>query len=1318
MGQKLEKDGDLVLKKRWLTPLLLNKKVPPVPDPSERKSYPLHKTNLLYRAGFWWLIPLLNIGYRRPLQPDDLYTLEDNEAHFLKVEDMHDRFQYYFNRRLEKAYRSWESNGKKQTPFKYPDNILFWTLLETFKYEYVKANTWKFLGDVATALTPLLSRELIKFVQMQPVLNSPVGKGIGYSFGIAALVLVRSFLQLHFFHDTGLTGAKVRALLTKLLLDKSFRLSDKSRNLYPQGKITSILGADISRIDLAVTYFSFIWQFPVGLAIPIALLIVNIGVSALAGVAVLILTLFTVIASVKPLLKFRKKASVHTDARVKSLKEILYNMKIIKFYSWEIPYFNQVSEQRQKEMVQILKLLFSRNVVTAISINSTTVSSAVAFLTMFGERGMQSAADVFSSLQFFNVLSLQLVLLPMAFSTATDGYLGLKRLTEFLGAEEFYEDDLDDSSYNRSSSEKDMLLEDVALKVEKGNFSWPSFELDQEDSVGLKDINLEVKKGEFLVITGLIGTGKSSLLAALSGQMKRKSGSVSHQGSLLLCGEPWIQNTTIRENIVFGQPFDETKYWEVIKCCALSQDLDMLDHGDMTEIGERGITLSGGQKARINLARAVYNDRDILLLDDVLSAVDARVGKHIMDNCVMGLLHDKTRILATHQLSLVSTADRICFLNGDGTIDVGTFEELSARNQNFTNLMVFNTNETPETEDKQEIEREKESQPNRNFTEKEGKTMVQESRSDSLSKWEVIPIFFKAGAQRFTLLLLLAIILTVVISAFLVVFCNVWLSYWVSYHFEHLTNGQYIGIYILLTFLGVLMVILEFFFISYVVNKASQNLSLQGLNTLLHTPMSYLDVTPMGQILNRFTKDTDTVDNEMADQLRLVVFGFSSIVAVLILCVVYLPWFAIAIPILVLFYCVMSNFYGASGKEMKRIENIERSFVYNNFNECLTGMNTIRAYGMVDKFLTKNTRLLNRMNEAYYLTVAGQRFLAANLHFIATVMTLLVALLAVTQSFSISASSTGLLLSYTLQITGLLMMLTKSLTMVQLQMTAIERLVECAIGLPQEAAYIKPGESEDDDTDEDNWLKRGEIEFDNVSIRYRPELPLVLKNISLKIASGQRIGICGRTGAGKSSIMTALYRINELASGRITIDNVDISTLGLHNLRKRLSIIPQDPILFKGTIRKNLDPFGQKTDEELKVAMINSGVPSDPKFDLDSQVTDGGGNFSNGERQLLALARATVRQSKILILDEATSSVDYETDSKIQTTIATQFNDCTILCIAHRLKTILDYDNIVVVEKGEVAEYDTPLNLFNKNGIFRSMCDQSNISRGDFPTKN
>lgn len=1393
--------------KRLLTPFLL-KKVPPIPEENERKPFPT-RVNPLSKVFFWWLHPIMNVGYKRTVVPEDMFVINES----MSVQKLAASFEANLKKRIAsskakhiakkaKERAKLAAKGHESTngimdaendlnDFELPKYIAGYALLQTFAFQYSLACFYLMLSSCASSLSPLLTRKLINYVELRSIgLPEKVGDGVGLAIGSALLVMVIGILFNHSFYYSMMTGAQVKAVLTKSLLDKSFRLSGKSRLEYPSSSITSIMGTDLARIDLALGFQPFIVTFPATMAISIGILCHNIGAAAMVGVGLAFVFLFGTMLFTGKLFMYRRSATHFTDTRIKYVKEVLNNLKMIKYYTWELPYSRLIEDNREKEMLIIYKMQVARNMVIAVSSSLTSFASLSSFLVLYAtsSNSRRNPAIIFASLSLFNILSQQVFMLPIALATGSDAIIGIARSGKFLAAEEI---DLEATVIEAGPEvKKDMDARNLAIKVDNASFVWESKPADFTDdsstkkeietvsdsnksiqeekldeklvrqsidsaiSSTLRNISLEIKKGEFIAITGLIGSGKSSLLNALSGFMKRTLGSVNVNGPLLLCGNPWIQNTTVKENILLGNPLDEQKYKDVIYACSLESDVEILPAGDQTEIGERGITLSGGQKARINLARAVYADKEIVLMDDVLSAVDARVGKHIMTSCFMGLLKDKTRLLATHQLSLIGSANRIIFLNGDGTIDFGTMDELQQRNEAFRNLMTYNAHvESDEEEEKEGETTESELEEDREFIaeqlsrqqtvlddeaehrnyrvneNEDGKLIAAERAAENQIKWKVYKNYVKYGSGIFKYYSSVPIVLLVTILAtFCQIFTNTWLSFWTEDKFPNKSNGFYIGFYVMFTFLSFFLLCLEFWLIAYVVNEAAIKLNLKAVKSVLRVPMSYMDTTPMGRVLNRFTKDTDTLDNEIGTQLRMLIFFIANIMGILILCIVYLPWFALAIPPLGAIFVAVANYYQASAREIKRLEATQRSLVYNNFNETLSGMETLKALKKEKMFLDKNSKLINQMNEAYFFTIANQRWLAIHLDMVACLMCLVVSFLCVFRVFRISAASVGLLLSYVLQIASQLSMVVRIYTQVENEMNSVERICEYAFDLPQEAPEIIS-----EKTPAESWPESGSIRFENASLAYRPGLPLVLKNLNMDIKPAEKIGICGRTGAGKSSIMTALFRLAELNSGKIEIGGLDISQMGLRSLRSQLSIIPQDPVLFGGTIRKNLDPFETSSDDELWNALSRAGLidqeqlefvkTQDPssetahKFHLNMLVEDEGINFSLGERQLISFARALVRGSKVLILDEATSSVDYETDSKIQRTIAREFSHCTILCIAHRLKTIINYDRIVVLDKGEIVEFDTPWNLFKSHGsIFQQMCERSNIVDADFGT--
>lgn len=1177
-------------------------------------------------------------------------------------------------------------------------------------------------------------------------------------------------------------------------------------------------------VDFAAGYAHMLWTSMVQMIVILVLLLVNLGPSALAGYGLLVISAPIMTKVVQILARMRKQSTVHTDARVRLMQEILSSMRIIKFYAWEHAFLDKVTKIRIAEMKIVRFMLITRSAVNAVAITIPVFATILAFVIYSITGHNLQAGTIFSSLTLFNLLRMPLMFLPLVISSMTDAQVALTRVQKMLSAEEI-QPDTADPAYTGHFTEADAITISMAdffweaeqdpeaaakepKKAKRGKWprSWrqkkqlnntgapgsslssttqvsvtadkadslstekPSSDLSNskesdpdvhslhqttshmsgvathippeishsiaameieeekhttaaqdapepealvfapESAFSIRNLNLTVRKGELIAIVGAVGSGKSSFLSALVWEMRKGQGSMHLSGSIGFCAQvPWIMNATVRDNILFGREYDEVRYNRVVEAAALRADFDIFPDGDQTLIGERGITISGGQKQRLNIARATYYEADIILLDDPLSAVDAHVGNHLFEKCISGELEGKTRLLVTHQLHFLPRVDRILVIKQGTIVEQGTYEELVDQGQDFARILRDFGAKKEEEKDEAEVAAEGEVKddaaiPKANDAVK-GAPNAEDRETGAVST-DVYKGYFRMGGGLWTIPVLLA---TITFAQVAQVGNNLWLSFWSEDDFKGRSTGFYVGIY---ASFGVAQAIGYFALgagITVIGNEASSGMHKAAIRRVLRAPMSFFDTTPQGRIINRFSKDVDTMDNLLSDSMRMFLTTFASITGAFILCIVIYHYFAAALgPLLIMFY-LFALYYRSSAREIKRIDSIQRSSVFAQFGETLTGLATVRAYGEQSRFILLNQKYIDKMNGAYLLTLTNQRWLGIRLDFTGNLLILVVAILAVTSRFNVNPSTTGLVLSYTMQVTGMIGWMVRQFAEVENNMNATERVHHHGTKLDVEADF------ESANPPPASWPAHGEIIFKEVKMAYREGLPLVLKGLNLHIKAGERVGIVGRTGAGKSSILAALYRMSELSSGSIIVDDIDTVSIGLHELRSKLSIIPQDPVLFAGTVRSNLDPNNDYNDHDIWQSLRKTRFVTTEMTDtknpitLDTTVDDEGLNFSLGQRQLIAMARAMLRKSKILVLDEATSSVDFETDSLIQSTIQNEFPGTTLLCIAHRLKTIVDYDRVCVMHEGSVAEFDTPKALYDHGGLFRSMCDRSRI---------
>ncbi|CAK7197677.1 ATP-binding cassette transporter yor1 [Sporothrix eucalyptigena] len=1395
-------------------------KTPAVPD--VRTVCPEDKANFFSKLIFHWQGPLMRTGYSRPLELNDIWLVNPKRA----VEPMTERVRESFKRRVARGD-------------KYP---LLWAMHEAYFFEFWLGGFCQLSSSIFQVMSPFTLRFLIQFAtDAYNASNNGgpaphIGRGLGLVFGVTLMQMCQSLGTNHFIFRGMMIGGQVRATLINLIYEKSMVLSgrakaggrarvedvpdapkdatngkedgiddekadkEKAKRMnvdaaaaaaqagsliagdgvgWGNGRIVNLMSVDTYRIDQACGLFHILWCAPISCLITLVLLLVNLTYAALAGFGLLVIGVPLLTRAIKSLFKRRKRINRVTDQRVSLTQEILQSVRFVKYFGWESSFLARLEEYRSTEVSMIQVLLSIRNGIMAISLSLPIFASMLSFIAYSLSHHNLAPAEVFSSLALFNGLRMPLNLLPLVIGQVTDAWSSIKRIQEFLLAEEQEEEvewkpegpnavEMHDASFTwertptqetdevaggkkSAAAKKEQKKKEATAKAARPASSdgsggdTASTLVEEPEPFKLHDLNFSIGRNELVAVIGSVGSGKSSLLAALAGDMRKTNGEVVLGASRAFCPQyAWIQNATLRKNIMFGKEYNEKWYKDVIKACALQPDLDMLPAGDATEIGERGITISGGQKQRLNIARAIYFDADIVLMDDPLSAVDAHVGRHIFDNAILGLLKDKCRILATHQLWVLNRCDRIIWMEAGKIQAVDTFENLMRDHEGFQQLM-----ESTSVEEEQEAAAPAAPSADADDAKKKkkkGKSLMQsEERAVSSVPWATIADYIRSSGS---ILNGPFVVFLLILAQGSNITTSLWLSYWTSDKFGFKT-GVYIGVY---AALGAVQACLTFSFmvsLSIFGTRSSKVMLRRAIGRVLRAPMSFFDTTPLGRITNRFSRDVDVMDNSLSDAMRMYFFSVGSIVSVFALIIAFFHYFAIALGPLFLIFLFATSFYRASAREVKRFESVLRSNVFAKFGEGLSGVACIRAYGLRDHFMADLRQAIDDMNSAYYLTFSNQRWLSVRLDMIGNLLVFTTGILVVTSRFNVSPSIGGLVLSYILAIVQMIQFTVRQLAEVENGMNAVERLQYYGQQLEEEAPLHTIDVRK-------SWPERGEIVFNNVEMRYREGLPLVLRGLSIHVQGGERIGIVGRTGAGKSSIMSTLFRLVEISGGRISIDGIDIATIGLHDLRSRLAIIPQDPTLFRGTVRSNLDPFNEHNDLELWSALRQADLVSDDaeqpgsgnaasgsgsgsgskegasssvapvpaaadavagrdtRIHLDSIVEEDGLNFSLGQRQLMALARALVRGSQIIVCDEATSSVDMETDDKIQATIASGFRGKTLLCIAHRLRTIIGYDRICVMDQGAIAELDNPMVLYqNENGIFRGMCDRSGIRAED-----
>ncbi|XP_069720119.1 ATP-binding cassette sub-family C member 2 [Phaenicophaeus curvirostris] len=1347
------------------------------------KKNPEVTASFLSSITFEWYTSTVFKGYHKPLEIEDIWELKDKDktqAIYTVLEKNMKMAVRKAQEELEKRKykkRRWEGDPdhrnnmnkaqsqdilvlevkqpkKKKKKDKgdsgsckdYPRGWLVKTLCKTFWQNLLLSVAFKLVHDGLVFVSPQLLKLLIAFVSDE---DAFAWQGYLYTILLFLAALIQSVCLQQYFSLCFQLGINVRAGLIAAIYKKALTMSSATRKESTVGETVNLMSADAQRFMDMANFVHQLWSSPLQIIVSILFLWKELGPSVLAGIAVMVLLIPINAFLVAKSKTIQVRNMKNKDERMKIMGEILNGIKILKLFAWEPSFEKRVNEIRARELKDLVNFSYLQSISVFVFTCAPFLVSLASFavFVLVDENNILDAQKAFTSISLFNVLRFPMAMLPMVLSSLVQTNVSTARLERYLGGE-----DLDTSAIHHNP------IAGSAVRFSEATFAW-----EQDGNAAIKDVTLDIAPGSLVAVVGAVGSGKSSLVSAMLGEMEHIKGHINIQGSLAYVPQQaWIQNATLKDNILFGSELDEARYQQVIKACALLPDLELLPAGDQTEIGEKGINLSGGQKQRVSLARAVYSNADIYVLDDPLSAVDAHVGKYLFDHVLgpKGLLQKKTRILVTHSISFLPQVNNIVVLVAGAVSEHGSYSTLLANRGAFAQFLNLygsqeedasekNTSAVALAEDEEQaddgIEPCVEEGPDDvvTMTLKREASIHRREFSRSVSKcstssWkktqEEPPKKLKGqqlieketvetGKVKFSMYLRYLHAVGLWCSFFIAmgyvgqyaayVGTNLWLSAWTD-DAQHYLNQTYppeqrdlrIGVFGALGVSQAIFLLFATLLSARGSKRASRVMHQQLLSNILRVPMSFFDTTPTGRIVNRFAKDIFTIDETIPMSFRSWLSCFMGIISTLIMICLATPFFALIIIPLGIFYYFVLRFYISTSRQLRRLDSVTRSPIYSHFGETVSGLSVIRAYGHQERFLQQNESTMDINQKSVYSWIISNRWLAIRLEFVGSLVVFFSALLAVISKGTLEGGIVGLSVSSALNVTQTLNWLVRTSSELETNIVAVERVHEYT-KVKNEAPWVT------EKRPPRGWPSKGEIRFVDYKVRYRPELELVLQGITCDIESTEKVGVVGRTGAGKSSLTNCLFRVLEAAEGMIIIDEVDIATIGLHDLRQNLTIIPQDPVLFTGTLRMNLDPFNQYTDEEvwkaLELAHLKTYIQELPEGLL-HLVSEGGENLSVGQRQLVCLARALLRKAKILILDEATAAVDLETDHLIQTTIRSEFAACTVLTIAHRLHTIMDSSRVMVLQAGRIVEYDSPEELLKKEGVFSAMAKDAGIT--------